>query len=379
MSVYRPTKSRYFQYDFVWKGRRFHGSTGVETRRSAETVERRIRQEVSEGRFDPQAAMTLDDAAGRWWAERGQDLGTATDVERRLGTVLRLIGKNTRLVDITTSQIAGAMERRRGETYAKSKAKDAKRYAVANATVNLEFITDLRRILRRARTVWEVKGLHEIDWTALRLPEPDPEVRYYTAAQQEAWLGECDPTARFALQLLLTYALRLGELFFPPGAFDPGEGDAPLPRVTINKRKNKPHLLPLRDDDGRQVAARVGRALAADLPSIWFEESDRGELEPVTYYGMQARLRSAAKRAGIKLPRVIHGARHHAVTAAVTRGKNLKLGQQLAGHANIASTMRYAHALEDDLRALLAGESRNSPEPTEGVPEFVVQKQRRRH
>ena len=382
MSIYKPTKSRYFQYDFQWKGRRLHGSTGVETRRSAEAVERRIRQEAAEGRFDPGSQMTLDQAAGRWWAELGKYLRTARDVERRLGVVLRLIGKDRDIRDITTAKISAAIERRRGETFTKSKAEDAKRYPIANATVNLELITDLRRILRRARKTWEVKNLPEIDWDELRLPEPEPEVRFYTVAQQTAWLADCDATARFALQLLLTYGLRLGELFFPPAAFNPGEPDEPdteaQPGVTINKRKNKPHYVPLRTDDGRQVAARAGRAIAAGLPSIWFEEGPKGELVSVTYYGMQARLRSAATRAGIKLPRVIHGARHHAVTVTVSKGKNLLLGKQLVGHASIHSTMRYAHALTADLRAVLAAESRNSPEPVEGAPDFVVQKQRRK-
>ena len=309
-------------------------------------------------------------------------LGTAVDVERRLETVLRLVGKNIDIRDISTAAISAAIERRRGETFAKSSAEDAKRYPISNATVNLELITDLRRILRRARKTWQVKGLQEIDWDSLRLPEPDPEVRFYSAAQRTAWLGECDATASFALQLLLTYGLRLGELFFPPQGFDPGEpgpdGEEAQAGVVINKRKNKPHYVPLRADDARQVAARVGRALAADLPSIWFEENEAGDLIPVTYYGMQARLRSAAGRAGIKLPRVIHGARHHAVTVMVSKGKNLLLGKQLAGHSSIQSTMRYAHALTDDLRAVLATESRNSPEPVEGDQEFVVPKQRRR-
>ncbi len=38
MSVYKPARSRFWQYDFVQNGRRFHGSTGQETRRAAEAV-----------------------------------------------------------------------------------------------------------------------------------------------------------------------------------------------------------------------------------------------------------------------------------------------------------------------------------------------------
>jgi hypothetical protein len=56
---------------------------------------------------------------------------------------------------------------------------------------------------------------------------------------------------------------------------------------------------------------------------------------------------------------------------------NLKLTQQLLGHADIKSTMRYAHALEADLRLALDGpgaedthhplSSRPLPKPPHGV------------
>jgi integrase len=374
MSVYKSDKSRYFQFDFQFRGDRFHGSTGVETRRAAEAVERKLRQDAALGLLGDMASMTLDQGTGRWWSEVGQRLRTARDVERRLEVLLRLMGKNTRLVDISTKHVSRAIEARRGETYRKSPAKGAKAYELKNATVNADIILTLRRILQRAHKVWEVKGLNPIDWSALHLPEPAPKVQVYTDAQQAAWLGECDETARFTLQMLLTYGLRFNELFFPPEAFDP-DG----PRLVLNLRKGDvPHVVPLREDDARQIAARVGRAIAADLPVIWFEENPKGALVPVTYHGLHARLLSAARRAKVSSERVIHGARHHAGTTMLRRSKNLKLTQALLGHASIQSTMRYAHALEDDLRAALADESRDSPGAVEANTEFVVPKQRRR-
>lgn len=360
MTVYQRNTSRFWAYDFVYKGRRYTGSTGVETRRKAEEVERKIRTDVALGLYDDQAGMTLDEAAGQWWAEVGQDLRSPVDVERRLEILSRLIGKDTRLVDITTRTVAMAIERRRRETYAKAPdrpGKPARRYVLANATVNADIITSLRRILRRAKTVWEVKPLAEIDWHALTLPEPEPEVRVYSADQCAAWLEQCDGPTRFALHLLLTYGLRLGEVFFKIDAFVP-DG----PRLMINKRKKGAHLLPLRADDGGLIAALAKQASAAGLDTIWFDEvkrsargrrSNQTKLRALTYYGLQARLRGAAKRAGIDLPRVIHGARHHAGTTMLSKSGNLRLTQQLLGHADIKSTMRYAHALETDLRAAL--------------------------
>ena len=205
------------------------------------------------------------------------------------------------------------------------------------------------------------------------LPEPAPRLQFYTLDQEDAWLNQCDEASRFPLRLLLTYGLRYGELFFPPNAYDHTG-----PRLLLFKRKKDPHVSPLRADDAAQIAARVGRATAAGLDTIWFEEDERGILHPVTYYGLQTRLRTAAKHAKVPPGRVIHGARHSAGTRMLRESRSLKTTQQLLGHKDIKSTLRYAHALEADLRAGLDQQSRNSPEPV--VPEsgFVPAKQRRK-
>ena len=183
-------------------------------------------------------------------------------------------------------------------------------------------------------------------------------VRFYSEAEQAAWLAECGPAAALALRILLTYGMRFGELFFELDAFDP-EG----PRLAIRKRKRDvPLSLPLREDDGRAIAARVGRARAAELEHIWFAADDRGELQPITYHGLKSRLLHAAERAGVSPGRIIHGTRHHAGTAILRETGNLKLAQGLLGHADIKSTMRYAHLAETQMRAALADLPRNSPE-----------------
>lgn len=373
MSVYKPSKSRFWQYDFQHKGRRFHGSTGVETRRAAEAVERKLRQDAALGLLGDLAGITLDQAAGKWWLEVGRHLKTATDIERRIQTLLRILGRNTLLRDINARVIAEGIEKRRGETFARAAGKDAARYLVKNGTVNAEFVTQLSRILTRARKVWQVPGLPAIDWKSVRLPEPRPQPRTYTAAQRAAWRDQCDETAAFALDLLLLYGLRFQELFFPPDAYDPDGPRLLIPGAA--RKKDVMHLVPLRDEHARQIAARVGLARAnrpAPLDTIWFERGHKGRLVPVTYHGLMARLRSAARRAGITSPRLLHGARHHVGMEMLGKTGNLRLTQQLLGHADIKSTLVYAHALEDDLRKALgaeardpgvAAQSRNSPEP----------------
>lgn len=379
MSVYRPKASRFWQYDFVLKGHRFHGSTGQETRRAAEAIERRYRLEAAEGRLGDTGGLTIDQAAGRWWIEVGETRRDAS-IEKRLGNLVALLGPRTRINAIETRHVSAAVQKRLAQTYQRSEAENAKRYRVAPATVNKEVVDLLRRILRRAKIVWGAQGLHEIDWKALRLNEPESPIVYFTAAQQAAWFSQCDPVTAVALRLLLTYGFRKSELFFPLSGFDP-DG----PRLVLQNRKRGAITVPLRAGDAAHIATRVGRAQAAGLDTVLYEaelDQDGRELRLValTYHGLTARLRSAARRAGITVRGPIHGARHHAATVAVRRSGSLRTAGRLVGHADYRSTLRYAHALEEDvLRAL--GEdvsSRNSPEVPAPLGHIVEGKQRRR-
>lgn len=373
MSVYKPAKSRFFHFDFVAQGRRFHGSTGCETRRKAEAVERRKREDAALGRADPvvgPGVYTLDQAAGRWWAEVGRLRKDAAKLEARVDQLVALFKPTTRLIELDTAAIAEAIERRRGRAFRRSPKTGAKMYFPANATVNRDVIETLRPIVRRARTHWTPAGassLPEIDWRSLRLSEPRELVRVYSPTEQTTWLDAChDPATRLALELMLTYGLRYGELFFPPPAFEPA---GPRLAWTKGRKGDVPHTVPLLHRHAVAIASRVGRAVKAALPHIFFVDAKdargRPMIRALTYAGLEARISGAADRAGITPGRRIHGLRHHAGTRILRQTGNLKTAQRLLGHVDIASTMRYVHTVEDELRAALeaADESRNSPEP----------------
>lgn len=382
MSVYKPAKSRFWQYDFVIRRARYHGSTGQVTRRAAEKWEARERERIADGANGSAENVTLDQASGRWWDDIGQHRGDAVDVERRLEVLAGLIGSSTPISAIDADMVSGAIRKRRVMPYTKSKAKGAAKYYPGPATVNRDIIETLRPVLRYAAELWANKGLkvQTIRWGKLRLSEPAPQVKVYSAAEQEAWRAECGPTTGFALDLLLTYGLRLGELFFELGDFEAEGGRLNVrSRMMPNgarrrgrKHNTNTHILPLRPAHAREIAARVGRASAAGLDHIWFvevkdERSGEIALAPLTYYGLQGRLNTASERASVTPGRIIHGARHHAATTALRRTGSLPSTGKLLGHASLRSTERYAHVLEEDLRAAI-GEAddsspRNSPEP----------------
>lgn len=380
MSVYKPAKSRYYQFDFVIQGRRHHGSTGQTSRRAAEVYEARQRQAAAEGRLGEASQLTLDLAAGKWFAEHGRHRGDADQQLKRLQRLVTLFPKDIRLAEITTSIVSDAMQKRRSLTFTRAKpriGKDGrtippKAYAVSNATVNRDVIQTLRPVLIRAATIWEAQGLPQVAWDKLALPVGRPQPRVYSQGELAAWTGENGPTAALALRLLRRYGLRFGELFFPLDAFEP-EG----PRLAWWKGRKFDvwHTVPLLPEDAQEIAARVGRARKADLKTIWYVERiepgpNPGDpstiaLDELTYYGLQQRLRTSSKRANIRQGRVIHGARSHAGMAIQRAFKDKTVTQRLLGHLDSRSTDVYVKAMEDDVRAGLeaADLSRNSPEP----------------
>lgn len=364
MSVYKPANSRIWQFDFQIRGVRFHGSTGQASRRAAEAVERVRRLEAASGTFGQVGQMTLDVAAGRWWSEVGIGRGDAADVERRLDRLLTLIGRNTSLSNINQATVAAAIQRRRGMGCKRGAADDAKVYLPSNATVNRDVIETLRPIMRRAMTHWTPKGaahgLAEIDWRSLREREPRGLSRVYSDAEAGAWVAACQEDVRLALEVLLTYGLRFGELFFSLDMLKAGGSD---PTLTLQKGRKRDVLLelPLRKDHARELAARAGRARAADLDTVWFrqagvEKDGRERLEAITYSAMEYWMSKAADQAGVSGKRRLHGARHHAGSTILRRTKNLKHVQALLGHATIQSSQRYAHVLTSDLRDALEEE-----------------------
>jgi len=365
MGVYKPAKSRFWHYDFTIQGERFHGSTGQETKRSALAYERRRRSEAAEGRLGDAAQMPLDMAADRWWIEKGSERGDAATVAKRLETLITIIGPDKKLCNIDGAVVSAAVEMRRRQTFARSDKPNAKRYPIKPATVNRDIIETLRPILQRAKKHWGARGLPEIDWGEYRLTEPAPVQRLYTDDQMLRWREEAHRSceaASAALGLLLRYGMRYDELFFELDWFKPDTRELVMPGHA--RKRDVWNHIPLLEADARDLAARIGRARAAGLATAWFYEKG-GRLVALTYGGLSERLERAARKAGLTENRLIHGARHHAGTSLLRSTKgNLALVKKLLGHENIQSTMRYAHALTDDLRdALEADHSRNGPGP----------------
>lgn len=341
MSVYK--RGDVYHYDFTYRGQRYRGTTGERTKTKAEREVERLRDSLKLGTQAGRPALTLREAADKWFSACIDGKKTDVTVAQRLKTLFRHIDGNLPVADIGPREIADAILSRRVEPIRQS-SKDQPRYPT-NGTVNRDLIdTTLRPILNYAEDALE-QPVRRIKWAKLRLKEPKGRVRDFTAAEIEAWRNALPEWHQPLFDFLARYGVRLDEAFFPPSAVSPETCE-----ITLYDTKNgTDHKLQIHDEDMPALAARKARAAEAGLETIWYRDVG-GELSPIRYRGFQSASREALDKAGVDNARPAHDLRHHAATTLYRATGNIKLVQDLLNHQSVASSARYAHTNKSDLR-----------------------------
>lgn len=355
MATYRHKSSPYFHYDFVVQGRRFHGSTGQTSKRQAEAYERRVRAEIAERGPDNVGNtnardLTVDEAIGRWWHEKGRLLSSAADIERHLQVWIELLGKNTRLGSIRKAVLQRVIATRRGKTY--------RGKLPSPATIN-RFIAAFRAVWRYVDD--EDCRLPKIKWGDMIMFEGKVRVRELSSeaiGELRQRLMQEEPWLRLFIDLSRTYGLRFGEMFFRPEAVDFISRKIVFQKTS--RKNHADHKVQLASLHAPEVILRASEAIAAGLDHIWYTKNG-DHLIPLDKEHIARRIRKVFRDCKISDFK-IHDLRHDAATKLLRETGNLALVQQALGHASIQSTLRYAHVSDDDLQSAFEAVSRNSPE-----------------
>lgn len=358
MTVYKPKGSPYYHFDFQFRGQRFYGSTGVASKRDAERYERDRRSEAALGKSE-RPSLTMDDATGIYWADKGKFGSNRVTTEYQLANLNRLYGGATALHDLDDLAVSKAVARRRGEK------RRASEDLVSNATVNRE--TELlKRVIRHVSGTYKTP---EIKWSRHRLKEAQERIREASATEEAAlfdYLRENDPDLSDLVEFaLLSGARKDAVVTMLWSKVDLAAGHADVRtkgdvwhRILLTPRMvaiiaNRPKVCPF-------VFTYVCRKNS--VPRKDRTRRVKGERYPYSKNGWAKRWYEALKGAGIVDFR-FHDLRHTAGTR-VTRVSNLKVAQKVLGHTRIETTARYAHVNDADIRAAMADaeQSRNSPE-----------------
>ncbi len=197
---------------------------------------------------------------------------------------------------------------------------------------------------KRGRPLPKVLSVKEVD-RLLRAAQEGVDASQPFAVR----LAACRLTA--LLELLYATGMRVSELMaLPADAIRPG-----TLMLAVNGKGGKERLVPLTDAAKAAVATwrEMLAGIAGDKPSQWLfpAESASGHLSRQVF----ARdLKTIAGRAGIGADRVSpHVLRHAFASHLLQNGADLRIVQQLLGHADIATTQIYTHVLDERAKAMV--------------------------
>lgn len=363
MSVYRRGKVWYYHFEI--EGNRFRGSTRVTEKAAAERIAANVRLRAIEDLHFPRGKeVGLYEALFRYYSEHASHLPSAYTIH---GYVRRLqsLG-DVALMAITDATVAEYIARRRSDQV---RGKRKTRKLISNTTVNHE-VRCLRAVLKRA----ELAGaaVPKIKWAEHLLAEPKGRTVYLSTEQETALIDALRPDFRPLVRFCLLSGARLTSAI----RLTWSDVDYAAKHVIFRKVKGGgSHTIPLTRDMTLLLANERGThpvyvftyEAAEDRPGgTKGAKRKRGERYPFSKDGWRRAWARACKKAGLPGFR-FHDLRHTA-GSRLTKGAGLAFTQQLLGHADIKTTLRYSHVLTDDLHSAmerLANNHTDSPKPSE--------------
>lgn len=366
MSVYKPKNSPYYQFDFQRGGNRFSGTTGKTSRREAEKVERdekeKAKQQIEAAKNATGGPLTINAAADRYWLEKGQLHANADTTSTDLARLVTYFGPNMLLNDITDSHVATLVQWRRSQTaWGRAETADGKPMKfVSAATVNRSTVLVLKKLFTRAKKTWKYSFPHEPDWREHFLQEPGERIR--EVHDQEALAIDIHMRPDYAPVFAFARAtgLRLDECLieWPMVNWQTGwivrTGKGGRLVKTAITSKVRDILRPLIGHHPRAVFTyQAQRARKSDASYKGDGEARvRGDRYPVTYSGLKTRWKQLRKDAGLVDLR-FHDFRHDVGTKLLRATGNLKTVQKVLNHADLKTTTRYAHVLDEEVAAAM--------------------------
>jgi len=354
MSIYKHKDSPYYHFDFQFKGHRFHGSTGCTSKREAEGFERAERDRAKQQVKSSTSAVStkLDDVGGRYWNEIGQHHAGADTTWRDLERLIGYFGETKLLTEILDDDVAKLVAWRRGHRvtrHGKGKKNAATAPLVAPATVNRSTTEVLKKLFTRAKA-WGIRFDREPDWKQHWLKEPQERVRELHGTEADRLNDATRDDYRPILDFASASGLRLNECLLRWSEVNwdarkiekQGKGDK---RVSVPITDTIREILwPLRGHHPEMVFTYVAKRTRKRQNLI------KGNRYPITYSGLKSawkRIRADAAVADFRF----HDYRHDFATKLLRETRNLKLVQKALNHADVKTTTKYAHVVDDEVAA----------------------------
>mgnify|MGYP001027907465 CR=1 FL=1 len=256
-----------------------------------------------------------------------------------------------------------SFQARRGRPIEAADAKNIRDYLAALRGRGRTPATRARRlsVLRQFYEFLFAEGVRDDDPAqgidAPKLGQPLP--KYLGEADVEALIGAAAGVAgpegkrlQVLIEVLYATGLRVSELAGLPLSAISRDGQMLIVRGKGGKERMVPLGDPARNAIGRYLEVRGGFIPAGRNSAFLFPSSSRaGHL---TRASVARKLKALAVAAGIDPKRVSpHVLRHSFASHLLAHGADLRVLQQMLGHADISTTQIYTHVLEQRLKNLV--------------------------
>ena len=329
MSVFKRLSSPYYQYDFVFMGRRFWGSTKLKNRKAAERFVSKLREKLAQSR-----GGILDPEPPPLFAPFASDFLKRSEAELR--------PKAWKRYEVSLKSLRPWFDAKRLDEI---RADDIERFKQSRleqgcspSTVNRD-LACLRRILSFALRT-DLLATTPFVTRKVRFLKERGRERILTFEEERCYLKVARNPLRDIATLMLEMGLRPQEACVirrenvhltstPPFLHIPGGKTKNAIRdVVVTKRAEEVFKRRLAQGKGECLfAAHVGRALDWSRPI--------GNLHRAHY--------EALEESGIKPPFQIYDLRHTFGTRAIESGADPLTLMRIMGHQDLKTTMRYVH------------------------------------
>jgi integrase len=329
-----------------------------------------MRRQIATGRSgDGGAVMQFHEATALYNHQVAQHLAGegAANVLRDLERLEGYFGKTKLLTEITEGDIAKLVAWRRGQQVARVKKIKGKLVQnpsaplVSPATVNRSTTEVLKKIFMRARDTWGVKFEKWPKWKDHILKESEERVRELNDGEGEAIMEVTRADYAPAIEYQHATGWRQGSAV-PLEWSQVNWGNKTIARIG----KGGKVLITKINDELRSILwPLVGHHPTRVFTYIAQKTRDgrvAGKRYPITLSGFKTQWRRKRAMAGLDggiNPLRNHDLRHDFATKLLRSARDLKLVQKALGHANIETTMRYAHVLDEDVSNAVAALAKN--------------------
>jgi len=341
-----------YQVDFMYKGQRVQFNTKTKNLKKAKVVDQGLREDARK-EFEKLEAVgrgpiTIDHAAERYWNECGKNHVNDGDTYRDLARLVQYFGKSMRMDKVTDREVAEMVAWRADHTIGgrKTRVDGRDMPRISAATVNRTTTQLLKRIFGRAKRTWRYSFPDEPIWSEHLMKEPKERIRELHIDEGRAldaniradytpWLEFARMTGRRLAETLIRWSQVNWET---SQIISNGKnGDPVITQITLQLRAL---LEPLIGDNNEWVFTFIAQRTT--------NNKMKGHRYPITYDGAKSEWRRARDRSAIVGLR-FHDLRHDFGSKLLRQTGNLKLAQKAMNHADIKTTMRYVHVLDEEL------------------------------